>query len=710
LTNLQKGIPLAQQPEQPDSVEEIVLPEDNYYAKTVLIPIGRPDTAAQMLELAGELVHPTEGLVIALVVALGDTELANKVTEEVEEVIENFRNAGEGHNVELVTEVAVSISRGILDVARERNTDVIILGVNQSARRQVKLGTVVENVITAAPCGVLIYRSATSPTFNRVVIPVDGTVQSTTAMKLGVSLALQNKTKVRQMSVQYNYQYHADHETAMREAEALMPSDNRPYKQIVVGRTPERNILREMTENDLLVMGFSQKTDFERQITDDLSNQLLNRAPGPVIMISRIEWQEGLRGTIERSLSRINPHLTHVEQNELVWAAQKNADPNLDFTVMIVLSAGLATLGLLTNSVAVIIGAMLVAPLMSPISGFSTGMATGLLELTRRASFTMLQGVILALLISIGMGLLLPIDSPTSEMLSRGSPGVLDAAVALVSGLVAAYASARKGIPAALAGVAIAAALMPPLCVIGLGVALQHINMAIGATLLFLANITFIIASQYITFLWLGMRPDTSREGVTANLTRVWWGVLASLTAIVLIVFIQLGSQAVDEQQIRQRLEETVFQNAEVVDYTVISSVPLGIQLTVQSATTVTSRQVEDAQDLINEVYEQEVAVEVIAQQIIRPADGRNAIILEILKNILPTANITEVGVKEQENLLTVNATIRDVMPPPDDALNDIQTELAMMSDGDVQLNIAYQQVIFMSISGTAGEDESESP
>ena len=699
---------MTEQAKQPDGIPDIILAKDNYYAKTVLIPIGRPDTAAQMLELAGELVHPTDGLVIALIIAVGDTESANEVTEEVKEVIENFRNAGEGHNVELVTEVAVSISRGILDVARERNTDVIILGVNQSLRRQVKLGTVVENVIAAAPCGVLIYRSASSPSFNRVVIPVDGTVQSTIAMKLGISLALQNNTKVRQMSVQYNYQYHSDHETSMREIEALMPSDNRPYKQIIVGRTPERNILREITEDDLLVMGFSQKSDFERQITDDLSNQLLNRAPGPVIMISRIEWQHGFRGAIERSLLRINPQLTHVEQNELVWAAQKNADPNLDFTVMIILSAGLATLGLLTNSVAVIIGAMLVAPLMSPISGFSTGMATGLLQLTRRASFTLLQGVILALLISIAMGVLLPIDSPTSEMLSRGSPGILDAAVALVSGLVAAYASARKGIPAALAGVAIAAALMPPICTIGLGVALRHVNMTIGATLLFLANITFIIASQYITFLWLGMRPDESREGVTANLTRVWWGVLAGLTAIVMIVFIQLGSQAVDEQLIRERLEQEVFLNAEVVDYHVISSVPLGIQLTVQSEADINSRQVEAAQVLINEVYEQTVEVEVIAQQIIRPADGRNALILELLQETLPTATITEIDVQDQEGL-SVNTTIRDVMPPSEVALRKIQGQLATLSDGDVQLNIVYQQMILVSVSGTES-DEPTSP
>lgn len=696
---------MTEKSETPDIVQE-PMPEDNYYAKTVLVPIGRPDTATQMLELAGSLVHPTDGLVIALVVALGDTELANKVTDEVEQTIENFRSAGEGHHVEMVTEIAVSISRGILDVARERGVDVIMLGVQQSARRQVKLGTVVENVIGSAPCGVLIYRASTSPNFNRVVIPVDGTVQSTIAMKLGVSLALQHKAKVRQMSVQYNYRYNPEHEKLMQETENLMPADSRVHKQIVVGSNPERNILREMTENDLMVMGFSQRTDFERQITDDLSNQLLNRAPGPVIMISQIEWQHGLRGVIERSITRINPQLTKVEQNELIWSAQKNADTNLDYTVMIILSAGLATLGLLTNSVAVIIGAMLVAPLMSPISGFSTGMATGLLVLTRRASMTLLQGVILALLISILMGVLSLIDVPTSEMLARGSPGLLDAAVAVVSGLVAAYASARKGIPAALAGVAIAAALMPPVCTIGLGVALQDIDLAIGATLLFLTNITFIIASQYITFLWLGMRPDESREGVTANLTRVWWGVLAVLTGIVLFVFIQLSSQAVDEAQVRAQLDEEVFLNADVVDFRILSNVPLAIQVTVKSGDPITPEQVEAAQMMVNETYEQSVDLEVIAQQIVRPSNQRVESVIVIMQTVLPKALITDVEIVD-DNGMFIDATVRDEQPPSDEALADIQSLLAVLSDNSVQLNITYQQMIMISVSGTL---DTESP
>lgn len=666
---------------------------DEYYARTVVVPMGRPDTAAEMLRIAGEMVHPVHGLVIALVVSLGDAEQTNKVSDQVNDVIEEFRSTDAGHRVELVTEMSVSVSRGILDVARERNADVILLGFQRPTQGSVKLGTVVENVIATAPCGVLIYRSAVSSYFDRVVVPIDGSLPSVIALKLGVSFALQHDFPLRQMSVQFDYHYNPEHEAAIKRCEEHLPH-NRDYKpKIIVGRTPAKEIVNGMTSDDLLVVGFSQKTDFERHLINDLSNQLLNTAPGPVIMISQIEWHRGIRGTIEHGIARLNPQLTLVEQNELIWSAQKNAHSNLDYTVMIVLSAALATLGLLTNSAAVIIGAMLVAPLMSPLSSFSTGMATGILHLTRRASVTLFAGVTLALLISIVMGVLLPIDTPTEEMLARGSPNLLDAAIALVSGWVAAYATARKGIPAALAGVAIAAALMPPLCTIGLGIALRDISLAIGANLLFLANIAFIIAAQYSTFLWMGMHPTKDREGATLNRSRAWWFVLFTITIIVLLVFARLGSQAVDEAHIREQLQAEAFHGATVVEYQVITSVPLEVQLFVQSDHPITPEEVMAAQILINDLYQQNVDLTVVARQVVLPLDPLTAMASAVLREAFPQASIGDVNVLQDDGIL-IRATIRDVDPPARDKLKTAQKMISSVVNTNVTLDIAFQQMI----------------
>ncbi len=672
---------------------EIPLPVHNYYARTAVVPLGRPDTAVNMLRIAGEIVHPVEGLVIALVISLGNVEHTATVSDELQEIIDEFSHTGGERRVELVTEMADSVSRGILDIARERGSDVIILGVQQSTQGQVKLGTVVENVIATAPCGVLIYRQSHSPGYDQVVVPVDGRLAAAHAVRLGVSLAIQHGIPLKQLNVQHDYHYNPVHEAAITSYESRLPLQRDLSKRIITSSQPAREILGLVTADDLLVLGFSQKSDFERQITNDVSNQLLNQAPGPVILISQIEWHRGLRGTIEHGIARFNPRLTQVEQTEMIWSAQKNASSNLDYLVMIVLSAALATLGLLTNSAAVIIGAMLVAPLMSPLSSFSTGMASGILQLTRRASLSLFQGVTLALLISLAMGVALPIDTPTEEMLVRGSPNLLDAAIALVSGWVAAYATARKGIPVALAGVAIAAALMPPICTIGLGLALSDIDLAFGANLLFLANIAFIIAAQYITFLWMGMRPSQEREGASRRHLRIWRLMLAVIALLVLLVFGRLGSQAIDQAHIRARLEAEAFHGATVVEYHVIRGLPLGVQLLVQADHAITPDEVSAAQELLDALYQQHIQLTVVSRQIVRPLDAMTASMVTALQDTLRGASISEFHIDPGEPL-AVHAAARALAPPSQTQLEQLRQEMSALAGAPVELRIAWQQVL----------------
>ena len=665
----------------------------NYYARTAVVPLGRPDTAVDMLRIAGEIVHPSEGLVIALVISLGNVEQTATVSDELQAIIQEFSHAGSEQRVELVTEMAESVSRGILDVARERGSDVIILGVQRWDQGQVKLGTVVENVIAAAPCGVLIYRQSHSPSYDQVVVPVDGRLAAANAVRLGISLAIQHSIPLQQLNVQHDYHYNPVHETAIASYEARLTQRRDLRKRIITGSQPAREILGLVTADDLLVLGFSQKTDFERQITNDVSNQLLDQAPGPVILISQVERGRGLRGVIEHSIARFNPRLTQVEQAEMLWSAQKNASSSLDYLVMIVLSAALATLGLLTNSAAVIIGAMLVAPLMSPLSSVSTGLASGILQLTRRASLSLFQGVTLALLISLAMGALLPIDTPTEEMLVRGSPNLLDAAIALVSGGVAAYATARKGIPAALAGVAIAAALMPPICTIGLGLALNYIDLASGASLLFLANIAFIIAAQYITFLWMGMRPSQEREGKSHRHLRVWRLMLVVIALLVLLVFGRLGSQAVDEAHIRARLEAEAFNGATVVEYQVITGLPPGVQLLVQADHAIRPDEVSAAQELLDMLYGQPIQLTVVSRQIVRPLDAMAAAMATLLQDSLPAASIGEFRIHRGEPLV-VQAVARAPAPPSQAQIEQLRQEMSALAGAPVELRIAWQQLL----------------
>jgi len=219
---------------------------------------------------------------------------------------------------------------------------------------------------------------------------------------------------------------------------------------------------------------------------------------------------------IRHTLPRINKE-RRAEVQVLLRDASR---PSFDFFLLVVLSCVIATLGLLTNSPAVIIGAMLVAPLMSPIIGLGLASLTGDGRLLGDAGSALIRGALLAVLISAAItwinGLLpfislLPQSLP-GEVLARIRPSPIDLGIALAGGMAAAFALAMPNISAALPGVAIATALMPPLCTIGIGIAWNRPDVAGGATLLFVTNTVTIAFAATLVFFALGFSPRI-REG-----------------------------------------------------------------------------------------------------------------------------------------------------------------------------------------------------
>lgn len=164
-------------------------------------------------------------------------------------------------------------------------------------------------------------------------------------------------------------------------------------------------------------------------------------------------------------------------------------DARLDqkFLLLIVLSAAIATLGLLQNSTAVVIGAMLVSPLLGPIMGVGFGLATLESNLIKRSLVTMAAGMAVAILVSMLIIWLSPIQDVTSELRARTQPTLLDLGVAVVGGIAGVYAIMRK-LSGVMVGVAIATALVPPLSTVGFGLATGRFDFALGAALLFLTN------------------------------------------------------------------------------------------------------------------------------------------------------------------------------------------------------------------------------
>lgn len=189
-----------------------------------------------------------------------------------------------------------------------------------------------------------------------------------------------------------------------------------------------------------------------------------------------------------------------------IFAASEIA--SLSYWLEIFFAAGIATFGLVESSPAVIIGAMLISPLMGPIMGAGLALAVGDLFLGIKAGLNLVVSVAASIAFSGFLTWLLPFHSATPEILSRTTPNLLDLGIALLSGLAGSVVVSRgsgDGVTA-LPGVAIAVALMPPLCVMGFGLG-SGANLEImgGAGLLFLTNLVAIVASAFFVFLLVGL-------------------------------------------------------------------------------------------------------------------------------------------------------------------------------------------------------------
>ena len=190
---------------------------------------------------------------------------------------------------------------------------------------------------------------------------------------------------------------------------------------------------------------------------------------------------------------------------------------SLNYALGLLFSAGIATLGLVLNSPAVVIGAMLISPLMGPILASGLALAASDLYLGIKSLLSILVGVSVSVLFSAGLVWLLPFQTPTSEILARTQPNLLDLGVALFSGLAGSVVVCRRaagGGVTALPGVAIAVALMPPLCTVGFGIGSGFAWPIIsGAGLLFLTNLAAIVASAFLVFYIVRMdSPDVRAQ------------------------------------------------------------------------------------------------------------------------------------------------------------------------------------------------------
>lgn len=209
------------------------------------------------------------------------------------------------------------------------------------------------------------------------------------------------------------------------------------------------------------------------------------------------------------------------------------------FWVLIACSSVIAASGVLADSTAVVIGAMVIAPLGTPIYGIAAALATGIR--LRPAFMRVLGGMLVAIAIGAGIELAtlerFAVES-NPQVLARTSPTMLDLAVAFATGIAGSMALVRTDISPALPGVAIAISLVPPLTVVGITAANLEFGMAFGALLLFATNMLAIVLAGLLVFAGAKLKPPFSSELVRSRRSRLvlWTG------AVVVVVLLGAGT------------------------------------------------------------------------------------------------------------------------------------------------------------------------
>jgi uncharacterized hydrophobic protein (TIGR00271 family) len=295
---------------------------------------------------------------------------------------------------------------------------------------------------------------------------------------------------------------------ARRVRAALGEDISKVDQQVVVHNDVLTAVLETLDGSEgLIVLGMPHRGVIQRFMSQGLAEKLVPACPGPAIAVFQTAMPRValVLRRLESGIQQWIPQISRERRVALVERIQASSRWNIDFVLLICLSTLIAAVGLIQDSTAVVIGAMLVAPLMTPLLGTGLSLAQGNRVLFRETLLTVARGFFVALLIGWLMGFALG-ASPTSQMDARGAPGVFDLLVALFSGIAAAYASGRPHLVSALPGVAIAASLVPPIATSGLAAHVGDYDLAFGAAMLFLTNILAIVVGTALAFWCVGIR------------------------------------------------------------------------------------------------------------------------------------------------------------------------------------------------------------
>jgi uncharacterized hydrophobic protein (TIGR00271 family) len=614
---------------------EGTIPESNAWRVMVLLSPG--ENLGRAFTLGAALAEKNHGQLITAVFVPDDSVESIAAGREI--IAQAVGNCIEGQTVYPLIIYTEDINLGLKQIVRRAKLDLLIAHADSSVRQD----------FSKLSCGVVAFRgdraeiegeeaASGKQDITRILVPTAG--GPNTAHALTFLLPLTPQIEITILYVAAGVPNPGGERLGKDRLQQLLDyvdAGNRIETKVVFSDSVADTIVNEVNSGyDLVIIGASRESSIDKVLFGDIPGAVVRKSKRPVAVVRH---PRHLTGNLGWQIRERMPRLSLSERTEAYVRIRRNARPDIDYYMLISLSAMIASLGLIANSAAVVIGAMLVAPLMSPIIGSGMAIVLGDDRFLRRSIGTVLQGSILAILVGMLAGLL-ALNQPLShEVLSRTQPSLLDLAIALFSGLAAAYALCRSDAAGALPGVAIAAALVPPLSAVGITftvslvrliqesaevvektVRVGHFQMPLGALLLFTTNFVAISSAAALMFLILGYRPAAARKDRKRIQTRAF---RASVILLILVSILltyttyELAKEQSQLSRIREVAEEQVenIVEGELADMEIVTfdNGFLELDLIVRTAHAIPYFKVQDLQESIGGILSGEGIIDEIA-------------------------------------------------------------------------------------------------
>ena len=311
--------------------------------------------------------------------------------------------------------------------------------------------------------------------------------------------------------------------------------------------------------------------------------------------------KEKIKDDIEKYIDPF--HIDKKRQEKVYDEIRENAKGDFDFFVLTIFSGIIITLGLIVNSSAVVIGGMLLAPLVWPMLSLSVAIVKGRSRLMQNSVFTLIRSTGIIFVIALFLGLMSPDYAlQGSEFLSRTSPTIFELFIALAAGFVGAFVITYPKIGAAIAGVVIAAALVPPIAVMGISVSHGNLGMAGGAFILFMSNLIAVTFSSSILFLVAKFKGPSSEKGQERRKNNIRWTlILLFFMTMPLFLITSKVIKESNQQNIVRDVAKVIIPDSNITDVKISEKNNIStVNITIQYSGNLTEKQINELKDILS--------------------------------------------------------------------------------------------------------------